>query len=86
MVGEIFGEVNRSDNEYYKGILTLDSAKSIIDTYMEELRSADLSIFEENCRHFNFSGDREWMTLRIPYSFTKTMDLMTELLEMVEYY
>lgn len=85
--GEIFADFNRNDNEFYSGILTFDSAKLIIDTYMEELRTADLTIFEENCRHINFSSESgEWTTLRIPYSFTKTVDLISSVLEIEENY
>lgn len=85
--GGIYGEFNRSDNDFYNGTLTLDSAKLIIDTYMEELRTADLIIFEENCRHINFSSyDGYWMTLRVPYSFTETIDMISLLLVKTEYY
>lgn len=82
--GEIWGDFTRTDNEYYSGNLTMENAKRILDTYMEELRTADLTIFEGNCRHFNFSAYRNWFTLRLPYSFTKTTDLITTLLEKAE--
>ena len=52
---------------------------------MEELRTAGLTVFDENCMHLNCSGYGKWYTLRIPLSFEETINVIKLNSEKTEY-
>jgi len=75
--GDTWADYSTEYDAYYGGEISADVARLIVDTYMEELRSADMSIFTENCQHFNYSGYEGGFTLVVPESFQKTNDIIT---------
>ena len=46
--GDTWADYSTEYDAYYGGEISADVARLIVDTYMEELRSADMSIFTEN--------------------------------------